>query len=599
MQFHARECGLMRCAGAGTLALWLLGGPAPAQVGGSIGGLVRDEGGTAQMGAAVRLLAADGRLVQALESDYRGWFQFSGLFPGVYAIEVRQANFAPARESELAVEPGQRTFLDVSLRGMFASLQLAYGSPVRDMSERWKWVLRAKHSRRNVLRMAPGRVDERERFLRRLDGTFEDTRAYAELSAGQGNRSNGLHAQRDLGSAFAVATSLFGRHDFTVSGASAAGRPDLGGASTAFRTTYAKELGLAKPELALTVRQLQASSAAARGVLGSQHDGQGVPRLETFSLEIGDSVELTDALRVEYGMLFESVNFIHRLQFANPYGRAVYKLGEGRELAVGYASGTPPPAATRDARDETLRSNVRQLGLFPRVSAVQGRPTIQRAEHIEISYRQAFGSNMVEAAVYRDSLRDAAISATVPEGVFGDGEVVPDLYSSAATLNGGSYRAPGARLSYSRNIRDRLQAALGYGYGGVLAPTRAQLRSALAEDLRASLAAQGSHMLAASVSAELPAARTVMTGSYQWTSRESVLPADPFNDFAASSEPGLNLVVRQPLPGVAGMPGKFEASAEFRNLLKTGYVPLQIPGGQVLNLLQAIRSYSGALSYIF
>ena len=594
-----RQLGLARFGGAGLLALWLLCLPAPAQVDGSIGGLIRDEGGTPQMGAAISLLAADGRVVQTIPSDYRGWFQFTGLFPGVYAIEVRQANFALARQAELSVEPNERTFLDVSLRGVFASLQLAYGSQVRDMSERWKWVLRAKHSRRSVLRMAPGEPDERERFLRKLDGTFEDTHAYAELSAGQGNRSNGLHAQQDLGSAFAVATSLFGTHDLTVSGSSGAGRPDIAGGSTAFRTTYAKEIGLAKPEVALTVRQLQASSAATRGVFGSQLDGQGVPRLETFSLEFGDSVELTDSLRVEYGMLFESVNFVNRLHFASPYGKAVYKLGRNRELAFSYASGVPPPTATRVGQDAALRSNVRQLGMFPRVAVVQGRPTVQRSEHVEVAYRETFGDNMVEAAVYRDSIRDAAISAAVPEGVFGDGEVVPDLYSAAATLNGGNYRTPGVRVSYSRNIRDRLQAALGYGYGGVLAPTRAQLRSAVSEELRAVLESQGAHMLLASVSTELPGARTVMTGSYQWSSRESVLPADPFNDFASRSAPGLNLVLRQPLPGVAGMPGKFEASADFRNLLKTGYVPLQVPDGRVLNLLQAIRSYSGALSYIF
>ena len=594
-----RQLRLARFAGAGLLALWLLCLPAAAQVGGSIGGLVRDEGGTPQMGAAISLVDADGRVVKTIKSDYRGWFQFVGLFPGVYAIEVRQPNFSLVRQSDLTVEPDERTFLDVSLRGVFASLQLAYGSQVRDMSERWKWVLRAKHSRRNVLRIAPGEPDERERFLRKLDGPFEDTHAYAELSAGQGNRSNGLHAQQDLGSAFAVATSLFGSHDLTVSGSSGAGRPDISGGSTAFRTTYAKEIGLAKPEVALTVRQLQASSAATRGVFGAQHDGQGIPRLETFSLEFGDSVELTDSLRVEYGMLFESVNFVNRLHFASPYGKAVYKLGRHRELAFSYASGVPPPTAMRRGQDAALRSNVRQLGMFPRVSVVQGRPTVQRSEHVEVAYRETFGNNMVEAAVYRDSIRDAAVSAAVPEGVFGDGEMVPDLYSSAATLNGGNYRTPGVRVSYSRKIRDRLQAALGYGYGGVLAPMRGQLRSAASDELRAVLESQGAHMLLASVSTELPGARTVMTGSYQWSSRESVLPADPFNDFASRSAPGLNLVLRQPLPSVAGMPGKFEASADFRNLLKTGYVPLQVPDGRVLNLLQAIRSYSGALSYIF
>ena len=570
-----------------------------AQVGGSVAGLVRNEADTPQMGASVDLLTKDGRVAQTVETDYRGWFQFTDLFPGAYSIEVRQANFAPARKAELEVEAGERTFLDVCMRGVFASLQLAYGSQVRDMSERWKWVLRAKHSRRNVLRFAPAERDEREEFLRKLSGTFEDTRAYAEFSAGQGNRSNGLSSQHDLGTAFAVATSLFGDHDLTLSGNRGVGALDLAGGSTAFRTTYAKEIGAAKPEVALTVRQLQASTVAARGMLGPQNESQVVPRLETLTLEFGDAVELTDSLRVEYGVLFESVKFVHRLQFASPHGKAVYELAPGRELAFSYASGVPAASATRAGPDAALRSNVRQLGMFPRVAMVQGRPTVQRSEHVEAAYRQRFGNNLVEAAVYRDSIRDAAVAAAVPDGLYGSGEIVPDLHASTATLNAGNYRSPGARISYARKIRDRLQAALGYGYAGVLVPSRRQLRTGLPDELRAVLEAHGAHLLVASVSTELPGAGTVLTGSYQWSSRQSVLPADPYNDFASHSPPGLNLVLRQPLPIGGSVPGRFEASADFRNLLKTGYVPLQAPDGRVLSLLQAIRSYSGALSYIF
>lgn len=588
-------------AGVGWLGLLSLAVavPAAAQVGGSIAGLVRDEAGIAQMGAAVDLLTSDGRVAQTVASDYRGWFQFVDLFPGEYSIQVRQENFSPARKADLAVEPGKRTVLDVCMRGVFASLQLAYGSQVRDMSERWKWVLRASHSRRNVLRFAPGVRDEREEFLRKLGGTFEDTRAYAEFSAGQGNRSNGLRSQQDLGTAFAVATSLFGNHDLTVSGSPGVSRSDITGGSRAFRTTYAKEIGLAKPEVALTVRQLQTSSVAATGMFGSHQDGQGVPRLETLSLEFGDSVDVTDSLRLEYGVLFESVKFVNRLQFASPYGKAVYKLSPGRELAFKYASGVPPPAAARSGHDTALQSNVRQLGMFPRVTIIQGRPTVQRSEHVEAAYREQFGDNLIEAAVYRDSIRDAAIAATVPDGFYANGDAVPDLYASTSTLNGGNYRSSGVRVSYARKIRDRLQAALGYGYAGVLTPSRNELRTGLSDELRAVLEAQRAHLLLASVSAEVPGAGTALSASYQWSSRPSVVSADPFNDFASRSEPGLNLALRQPLPIGGGMPGKFEASAEFRNLLKTGYVPLHVADGRVLNLLQAIRSYSGALSYIF
>ena len=568
-------------------------------VGGSIAGLVRNEAGIAQMGASVSLLTADGRVARTVESDYRGWFQFTDLFPGTYSIEVRQPNAATARKPELRVSAGERTFLDVSLRGVFASLQVAYGSQVRDMTERWKWVLRAKYSRRNVLRFAPRETSEREEFLRKLGGTFEDTQAYAEFSAGRGNRSNGLRSQRDLGTAFALATSIFGDHDLTVSGNRGIGRPEIARGSTAFRTTYAKEFGAAKPEVALTVRQLHASSVAARGFFGSEHEGQQVPRLETLSLEFGDSVDLTDALRLEYGLLFESVKFVNRLQFASPYGKAVYEISPGRELAFSYASGVPPPSATRAGHDAALRSNVRQLGMFPRVAMVRGRPTVQRSEHVEAAYREQFGRNLVEVAVYRDSIRDAAVAAAVPEGAYVDGDMVPDLYSPTATLNGGNYRTPGIRVSYARKIRDRLQAALGYGYAGVLTPTRDHLRTSGADELRAVLEARRAHLLVASVSAELPRAGTLVTGSYQWSSRVAALPADPFNDFASRSEPGLNLTLRQPLPLGDSLPGHFELSADFRNLLKTGYAPLHMADGRILNLLQAIRSCSGALSYVF
>lgn len=581
------------------LLLLALAAVAYGQVGGSVAGLVRNEAGSPQMGAAVDLLTKDGRVAQTVESDYRGWFQFTGLFPGTYSIEVRQASFAPAKKADLVVEPGVRTFLDISMRGLLASLQLSYGSQVRDMSDRWKWILRAKYSRRNVLRFQPGRRDERDEFLRKLGGTFEDTRAYAEFSAGQGSRSNGLSSQRDLGTAFAVATSLFGNHDLTLSGNHGVGALDPQVGSTAFRTTYAKEIGTAKPEVALTVRQMQASTAAAHGMFAAENESQSVPRLETLTLEFGDAVELTDSLRIEYGVLFESVKFVHRLHFASPHGKAVYELAPGREIAFSYASGVPTAAGSRAGQDAALRRNVRQLGMFPRVAMVHGRPTVQRSEHVEAAYRQRFGKNLVEAAVYRDSIRDSAVAAAVPEGLYKSSDMVPDLRADTATLNAGHYRTPGARVSYARKIRDRLQAALGYGYSGVLSPSRQHLRTGMSDELRAILESQGAHLLMASVSAELPGAGTALTGSYQWSSRQSVLPADPYNDFASHSPPGLNLLLRQPLPIGGSVPGRFEASADFRNLLKTGYVPLQAPDGRVLSLLQAIRSYSGALSYIF
>ena len=49
----------------------------------------------------------------------------------------------------------------------------------------------------------------------------------------------------------------------------------------------------------------------------------------------------------------------------------------------------------------------------------------------------------------------------------------------------------------------------------------------------------------------------------------------------------------------AGLPGKLEATADFRNLLGSGYNTLTMSDGRQIYLIQAIRSYRGALSFIF
>lgn len=581
------------------LAVAAWAAPAGGQVDGSLAGLVRDLAGTPQMGASVDLLTAAGRPAKRVRTDYRGWFQFTGLFPGAYSVEVRQDGFAMASRSGLEVRSGRRTVLDISLRGVFASLQLSYGSRIRDMSDRWKWILRAQHSRRNVLRLAPDRRDDREEFLRKLGGTFEDTRVYAEFSAGQGGRPSGARSQEDLGPAFALATSLFGDHEVTVSGNAAGVGSAFAGASTAFRTAYTTQVGEAKPEVALTVRQVQSSALASRGMVGPENESQAAPSLETLSLEFGDAVRLTDSLRVEYGLLFESVRFVNRVQFASPYGKAVYELRPGSELVVSYASGVPPAATPGAGEDAALRRSVRQLGMFPRVAMAGGRPTVQRTEHMEVAFRERLGDSLLEVAAFRDSTRDAALTAAVPDELFDAAEMVPDLRASTVTLNGGAYDATGMRVSYARRIRDRLQVALGYARTDVLAASRGALAGSTSQHLRSALESRRAHLVLASVSTELAASGTALSGSYQWSSREAVLASDPYNDFASQSAPGLNLRIRQPLPLGGGMPGRFEAGAEFRNILKTGYVPLELPGGEFLNLLQAIRSYSGTLTYIF
>lgn len=577
---------------------------APASAGlpeGEVSGWVSDERGIPQMGALVAVLNPDGRLARRVFTDHSGAFRAEGLFPGKYAVKVTLGRFLPIAREGIEVRSGIKTVLDVKLRSLFASLHLAFpgGGEIRDMTDEWKWTLRAAHASRPALRLVDNQQRrETQRLLRKISGAFTDTRAYAEVSGGAGMTSSGLANQSDLGTAFAVATSLFGDNNFKVAGnvgySAVAQSP-----TSAFRTSFQRDLGLGSPEVSVTVRQLQ-TAVAGRSFLDPHQTGE-APELQTFTLGLGDRIELSDSTTFEYGFLYESVNFLNRLDYVSPYGKLIQQISPRRKVILRYASGAPRPDPGVQG-SEQLRQEVSALGMFPRVALRDGDATVQRTEHMEIAFSEQVGRGLIEAAIYQDVVSDAAMSAFVPNDYYVGGQVLPDLFSHTSTLNGGRHVMRGYRISYARKIKDRLEAALGYGSGGVVGPRDArQLRTDDLSELRDRMGVEQAHMVVASLSAELPGSDTRLVSSYQWSSRDSALAPDLYNEFASRSDPGLNIIVRQPLPFGEGLTGKgkFELTADIRNLLQAGYIPIQGHDGRTIYLMQAIRSYRGSLSFVF
>ena len=56
-----------------------------------------------------------------------------------------------------------------------------------------------------------------------------------------------------------------------------------------------------------------------------------------------DKVDLTDHLRLEYGVSMESVIFLQRLNYVSPFARATYDLGKNGSVRFGYSDGSQPP----------------------------------------------------------------------------------------------------------------------------------------------------------------------------------------------------------------------------------------------------------------
>jgi hypothetical protein len=99
------------------------------------------------------------------------------------------------------------------------------------------------------------------------------------------------------------------------------------------------------------------------------------------------------------------------------------------------------------------------------------------------------------------------------------------------------------------------------------------------------------------IAATVPRAGTRVTANYGWTDFSVLMPAHLFLTQASNQDIGVNVYIRQPLP-VSGMPWRMEATAELRNLLAQGYLPL---GGAGTNsvLTNAPRAVRGGLNFIF
>ncbi len=72
---------------------------------------------------------------------------------------------------------------------------------------------------------------------------------------------------------------------------------------------------------------------------------------------------------------------------------------------------------------------------------------------------------------------------------------------------------------------------------------------------------------------------------------------DVFGEAALGIDPNLSVTVRQPLPSFSYL-GRWEARADFRNLLSQGYVPVETAEGRLL-LTPVVRSFRGGVSFQF
>jgi hypothetical protein len=190
------------------------------------------------------------------------------------------------------------------------------------------------------------------------------------------------------------------------------------------------------------------------------------------------------------------------------------------------------------------------------------------------------------------------MSAASPAGFYSPSELLPDIASNASIFNAGSYETYGYMAAVDRKLFDGWTAGLGAGVSGMLTAGDYPLETHDASELRANLRPTQRPWASVRTAGVIQPTGTRLGASYLWTSGGTLGPAHAWLTLRSQPLIGLNVQVRQPVP-MGGMPGRLEMTAEVRNLLAQGYVPVATPDGRQIWLVQFPRALRGGLSFIF
>jgi hypothetical protein len=320
-----------------------------------------------------------------------------------------------------------------------------------------------------------------------------------------------------------------------------------------------------------------------------------------MSAAFNDRTQITDNLSIQYGFTLDSVSFLDRLNYFSPYERLSYKAGANGEVDFAYTSGNGrPDLAGAVSEDADLQRDLSTLGLFPRISLLGGRPKIQRGEEYELSYSLKARSRTYQVSAYRESVTNAALSLVAPDGMYSGGDILPDLFSANSIFDAGNFHNVGYMAAVTQNVGDHLSATVMYGSMGALTAQDRELVSNSPDELRSMIRSGRKQAATARITATSPWTGTHFIASYQWTdSHRWAMPGHLYSTQAVQPLPGLNVYIRQPIPGFSMLPWRMEATADLRNMLAQGYLPLGMADGQSVMLVETPRSFRGGLSFIF
>jgi hypothetical protein len=568
-----------RCKALGWLMATslLVAGSAAAKPGyGTISGVVLDPSGTPQMGATVWLISEDagGRTVSQLLSNQYGAFIADRLKPGKYSLRVSLPGFLPAMERHVGVMADLTTLLRVQVDSIFASLDTLRRQPDATAEpDDWKWVLRSSTATRPILQWRDADTNLADASIGRDSPRSQRPRGLVQLTSGASQPGSPANLSDSPATAISYDQSLGAIGRLLLAGQMSYER----GASGAFASLWLPSGSLDRgPETTFVMRQAKV------GIDGLAFQEMRVDHSEQFALG--------DHLALRAGAEFLRVGIVSSLAAVLPHAQLDANLAPGWTASFFAATS---PSDVQYGPTEALHAAMASLDSLPTVLFRDGRPVLEGRWHEEVSVKHKLTERAsVETAAFHDAARHQAIFGSGPTT---SPDFFQDGFSNAFLYDGGRTSSWGARAAYRQKIFSNLELAGVYSWAGVLSP-QGDLNTAV-DDLRDSFVTRHHHSLAGRVSGKLPHAGTEFAASYMWVSGAALSRVDAFGEAAYQMDPNLHLSIRQPLPGF-GPTGRWEALADFGNLLAQGYMPVNGQDSRMM-LVPVLRSFRGGVSFQF
>ncbi len=542
---------------------------------GTISGVVLDPSGTPQMGASVWLISEDagGRTVAQILSNQHGAFLSDHLKPGNYAVRVAVAGFLPAMERHVAVMSNLTTLLRVQVETLFSSLDtLRRKSDAPAEQDDWKWVLRSSTATRTILQWDDSGNQIASNPLGEDLPSAQRPRALVQVTNGDLRPGSASNIPNAPATAVSYDQQLGNLGHVLVAGQMSYDR----GASGSFASVWLPSGNAGNgPETIFIWRQ---SKFGAEGMV-----------FQGMRIDHTEQIALGDRLLLRAGAEYLRAGIISTVSSLRPHAQLSARLATSLTASLIIAANPP---SEQWGRTGALETAIDELDSLPPVLFNNGRAVLEGGWHPELSVKRKLGSQSTfELAAFHDSTRDQAVFGT---GAAASPEFVQDAFSPAFLYDGGNSSSWGARAAYRQKISDDLEIAAIYAWAGALTPG-GELNTASSDLLRDSFMTSTHHSLAARVTGKIPRSGTQVSASYKWISGTALSRIDQFGEAAYQMDPNLHLSIRQPLPGLNG---RWEALADFSNLLAQGYVTANVQDSHMM-LCPNLRAFRGGVSFQF